>query len=118
MAPYVPEDLEEAVRMTLRQASDLGTWDVDWWDYTPKGWKQKVRHAPQSLLVKVQCDLYANDRLKYEEQQDHERLIAYALDAMRDPAVGDRIAQMLETKWPDSDIVAKILRRYEKERAA
>jgi hypothetical protein len=115
--PHIePYDLEEAVRMTLRGARDCGTWDCDWWDYAPRGWFSKVRNAPPELRRKVALDLNACDRMRREDWERCEAMIAFLLDVMHlDERLAAQLIERFEEEYEEDTIPRQAVARYRKE---
>lgn len=51
MSPVEVDTLDAALISTLRTARDLGTWDTEWYDYAPFGWRDRVRRAPRAMVA-------------------------------------------------------------------
>jgi hypothetical protein len=116
---FEPDDLEEAIRMTLRGARDYGTWDCEWWDYAPRGWLAKVRNAPRELRQKVGLDLDAIDKMRREDEARCEATVVLLVDAMcADERQAALLIERIEEEYEEDTIPRQAVARYRKECAA
>ena len=55
--------LASAIRVALRGARDLGTWDTPWHAYSPTGWEARVANAPRPFVRRVARDMFLEEHL-------------------------------------------------------
>jgi len=115
---YEPENLEDAIRFALRGARAYGTWDTEWWDYSPRGCVRRVRTASRAVVEEQYGIVVCSEQVESEEKKRCEATVVKLLELARSDVRYATGLVVWAAENPEDELAAEALSLYLGEEAA